>query len=70
MFDSFTLIAGPCALEDDEINLEIARALSTWSVLYRLPVIFKGSFDKANRTRLLSQRGPGLAQGLEALATV
>lgn len=70
MFDRFTLIAGPCALEDDEVNLEIARALSRWSALFKLPVIFKGSFDKANRTRLSSERGLGLIEGLESLATV
>jgi 2-dehydro-3-deoxyphosphooctonate aldolase (KDO 8-P synthase) len=70
MFEEFTLIAGPCALEDDELNLEVARALAELSGDLALPVLFKGSFDKANRSRLDSPRGPGLAKGLEALARV
>jgi 2-dehydro-3-deoxyphosphooctonate aldolase (KDO 8-P synthase) len=70
MFDPFTLIAGPCVLETDELNLEIARALSGWSDRFGLPVIYKASFDKANRTLLESPRGPGLVEGVRALATV
>ena len=52
MFEHFLLIAGPCVLEDDELNLEIAHALSAWSDEFDLPVVFKASFDKANRARL------------------
>jgi 2-dehydro-3-deoxyphosphooctonate aldolase (KDO 8-P synthase) len=70
MFDRFTLIAGPCVLEDDALNLEVARALATWSRDFGLPVVFKASFDKANRARGDSPRGPGLAAGLERLARV
>ena len=70
MFERFTLIAGPCVLEDDRLNLEVARALAGISRELRLPVIFKASFDKANRSRLHSPRGPGLKGGLEALARV
>ena len=70
MFSAFTLIAGPCVLENDEVNLEIAEALVRWSKIFELPVIFKASFDKANRTRFSSKRGPGLAKGLSALARV
>ncbi len=70
MFERFTLIAGPCVLEDDELNLEVARALSGWSVDFDLPVVFKASFDKANRSKLDSPRGPGLAHGLPLLARV
>jgi 2-dehydro-3-deoxyphosphooctonate aldolase (KDO 8-P synthase) len=70
MFDRFTLIAGPCTLEDDALNLAIGRALAGLSEETGLPVVFKGSFDKANRARLDSPRGPGLREGLKRLATV
>jgi 2-dehydro-3-deoxyphosphooctonate aldolase (KDO 8-P synthase) len=70
MLDRFLLIAGPCVLEDDALNLEVARALATWSRDFGLPVLFKGSFDKANRARGDSPRGPGLIAGLDRLARV
>ena len=70
MFDRFMLIAGPCVLEDDALNLAVARSLLKLSGELKLPVIFKASFDKANRAKLDSQRGPGLEQGLERLAAV
>jgi len=70
MFERFLLIAGPCVLEDDALNLEIACALSTWSRDFGLPVVFKASFDKANRARYDSPRGPGLIAGLDRLARV
>jgi len=70
MFDRFVLIAGPCSLEDDELNLEIAQTLAKLSLESGLPVVFKGSFDKANRSRLDSPRGLGLEAGLRALDRV
>lgn len=70
MLERFMLIAGPCVLEDDDLNLTVARALSALAQELALPVVFKGSFDKANRARLDSPRGPGLDAGLERLATV
>jgi 2-dehydro-3-deoxyphosphooctonate aldolase (KDO 8-P synthase) len=70
MLERFTLIAGPCVLEDDSLNLEVARALAALSEELSLPVVFKASFDKANRSRLDSPRGPGLYGGLEALRRV
>ena len=70
MFDVFTLIAGPCALEDDERNLEIAESLARLSERFDLPVVFKGSFDKANRARRDAPRGPGLDEGLRRLERV
>jgi 2-dehydro-3-deoxyphosphooctonate aldolase (KDO 8-P synthase) len=70
MFERFLLIAGPCVLEDDGLNLEIARALADWGRDWGIPVVFKGSFDKANRARPESPRGPGLAVGLDRLARV
>lgn len=70
MFETFTLIAGPCTLEADDLNLEIAGALARLSAEHGLPVVFKGSFDKANRSRIESPRGPGLDAGLQRLQTV
>jgi 2-dehydro-3-deoxyphosphooctonate aldolase (KDO 8-P synthase) len=70
MFDRFMLIAGPCVLETDALNLEIARTLARWSGELALPIVFKASFDKANRARRESPRGPGLEHGLVRLARV
>jgi 2-dehydro-3-deoxyphosphooctonate aldolase (KDO 8-P synthase) len=70
MFEQFTLIAGPCALEDDALNLEIGTALATLSEELGLPIVFKASYDKANRSKADSPRGPGLEEGLKRLARV
>ncbi|MFH1596238.1 MAG: 3-deoxy-8-phosphooctulonate synthase [Pseudomonadota bacterium] len=64
------MIAGPCVIESESATLEIARALKEISGELSLPLIFKASYDKANRTSLTSYRGPGLTQGLEILARV
>lgn len=70
MLERFTLIAGPCVLEDDAVNLGVARALARLSAALDLPVVFKASFDKANRARPDAPRGPGLDEGLRRLARV
>jgi len=70
MFSRFLLIAGPCALEDTELNLEVARAIVDISEESGLPMVFKASFDKANRSKLDSPRGPGMKAGLSLLARV
>jgi 2-dehydro-3-deoxyphosphooctonate aldolase (KDO 8-P synthase) len=70
MFERFTLIAGPCVLEDDTLNLGVAKELARLSETLRLPVIFKASYDKANRSKLDAPRGPGLEYGLELLGRV
>ncbi len=70
MFERFTVISGPCVLEDDDLNLRVGRALASLADDLDLPVVFKSSFDKANRSRLDSPRGPGLEEGLERLARV
>jgi len=70
MFERFLLIAGPCVLEDDGLNLEVARELQRCAGSVGLPVVFKGSFDKANRARRGSPRGPGLSEGLARLERV
>jgi 2-dehydro-3-deoxyphosphooctonate aldolase (KDO 8-P synthase) len=67
---SLFLIAGPCVLERLDLALEIARRLRDLGGERGLPVIFKASYDKANRTSLGSGRGPGSERGLEWLAEV
>ena len=64
------IIAGPCVIENQELTLRIADALR--SLAERLPIqlIFKASFDKANRTSITSYRGPGLEEGLAILDRV
>jgi 2-dehydro-3-deoxyphosphooctonate aldolase (KDO 8-P synthase) len=66
----FFLVAGPCVLEDDALNLTIAEALARIAEELRLPILFKASFDKANRSSPRSPRGPGLDEGLTRLARV
>jgi len=66
----FFLIAGPCVLEDDRLNLTVAEALAGLSEELRLPIVFKASFDKANRSSPESARGPGVEEGLRKLARV
>ncbi len=67
---SLVLIAGPCVIESETANLKIARALQGYAQELDLKLIFKASFDKANRTSIDSYRGPGLEKGLEILARV
>lgn len=64
------LIAGPCVVESDDLNLRVGEALAALAARLGLPVIYKASFDKANRARLGAPRGPGLEAGLAALARV
>jgi 2-dehydro-3-deoxyphosphooctonate aldolase (KDO 8-P synthase) len=64
------LIAGPCVIESEDLVLEVAAFLKDASIKLGAPVVFKASFDKANRTSLHSFRGPGLERGLEILRKV
>jgi 2-dehydro-3-deoxyphosphooctonate aldolase (KDO 8-P synthase) len=64
------MIAGPCVIEDAGLTLSIARTLKEYAAELSLPLIFKASYDKANRTSLASFRGPGLTKGLDILARV
>lgn len=64
------LIAGPCVLESLELSLRVAENLAEIAHRHQILVVFKGSFDKANRTSLTSYRGPGLDDGLEILRQV
>lgn len=68
--NGFTLFAGPCVLEDDALNLEVAAGVRAAAAGAGMPVVFKASFDKANRSRAASPRGPGLASGLALLQSV
>lgn len=63
-------IAGPCVLESLQLALDTAGALAEMAKEYGIPLIFKSSFDKANRSSLASFRGPGLETGLSWLAEV
>ena len=64
------LIAGPCVVESDDLNLRVGTALAELGAALGVHVIYKASYDKANRSRLAGARGPGLERGLEALTRV
>ncbi len=64
------LIAGPCVIESPEGCLDLAARLVRFAHAKRVPLIFKASYDKANRTSIDSFRGPGLEAGLAVLAEV
>src|ERR1700752_3923325 len=66
----FFLIAGPCVIESEALVLEVAGRLKEIAQKHSVPLIFKASFDKANRSSRSSFRGPGLAGGLKALERV
>lgn len=64
------LICGPDVVEGEEITLRAARAIKEIAATHGVPLVFKCSFDKANRTSINSFRGPGLEEGLRVLAKV
>jgi len=64
------VIAGPCVIEDEPGTLATAEELAAMARRLELPLVFKASFDKANRTSVQSFRGPGLEKGLEILARI
>jgi len=64
------LIAGPCVIEDYETTREIAAYLKETTDKLEMPLIFKASFDKANRTSVTAFRGPGLTEGLRVLGEI
>jgi 2-dehydro-3-deoxyphosphooctonate aldolase (KDO 8-P synthase) len=64
------LIAGPCVVESHDLNLRVGEALAALHSRLGLAVIYKASYDKANRSRLTAARGPGLEEGLRALERV
>ena len=64
------IIAGPCVLESESLALQIAEQLARVRQEHGVSLVFKASFDKANRTSLSSQRGPGLDEGMRILSAV
>jgi len=64
------LIAGPCVVESQQLQLDVAGQLKEITAQLGVPFVFKSSFDKANRTSGASYRGPGMEQGLRILAEV
>lgn len=66
----FFLIAGPCVIESEQLQMDVAGQLKEITGSLGVPFIFKSSFDKANRSSGTSFRGPGMARGLEILAKV
>lgn len=63
-------IAGPCVIESEQLVLDVAKQLAEWADANDWQLVFKSSFDKANRTSFHSFRGPGLERGLDILAKV
>lgn len=61
-------IAGPCVIESHDLTLRIAETLAGYAAEFGVPLVFKASFDKANRTAGSSFRGPGLKEGMKTLA--
>ncbi len=63
-------ILGPCVIENQDLLYTVAEKAAEMQQKYQVPVIFKSSFDKANRTSIKSYRGPGMQAGLEMLSRV
>jgi 2-dehydro-3-deoxyphosphooctonate aldolase (KDO 8-P synthase) len=66
----FPVVAGPCVIESERLTIEVAETVAALARDLGFPVIFKASFDKANRSSDASFRGPGLAEGLRILSRV
>lgn len=66
----FFVIAGPCVLESDDVNRRVAEHLTTLTARLRVPLLFKASYRKDNRTAGTSPRGPGIEDGLDRLARI
>ncbi len=68
--DNLGIIAGPCVIENRDHSLEMSYAIREVSDDVGIPIIFKSSFDKANRTSIKSFRGPGIEEGMRILSDV
>ena len=66
----FFLIAGPCVVETEQLQMDVAGQLKEMTAALGIPFIFKSSYDKANRSSGKSYRGPGMEKGLEILGKV
>jgi len=63
-------IAGPCVIENEDVTLKAAVRLKEISDHHKIPIIFKSSYDKANRSSVKSFRGPGIKNGLQILSRI
>ena len=68
--DNLGIIAGPCVIENRDHSLEMSYSIKEVSEDVGIPIIFKSSFDKANRTSIKSFRGPGIQEGMRILSDV
>ena len=68
--DALFLIAGPCVVEGDDVNLRVAEHLARLAPKVPGGIIYKASYDKANRSNAGAARGPGIEEGLAALVRV
>src|SRR3954468_9036086 len=66
----FFLISGPCVVESEQLQMDVAGQLKEITSALGIPLVFKSSYDKANRSSGTSFRGPGMDKGLEILAKV
>lgn len=67
---NFFLIAGPCVIENEDLVLKTAEQIARIAAAHKVPLIFKSSYDKANRTAVRSFRGMGMEKGLKILQKV
>ncbi|HSK76624.1 MAG TPA: 3-deoxy-8-phosphooctulonate synthase [Thermoanaerobaculia bacterium] len=68
--DSLPVIAGPCMIESEDLAIDVGHTLAAMAERLGVGLVFKSSFDKANRTSIGSVRGPGLEEGLRILKLV
>ncbi len=66
----FFLIAGPCVVESETLQVDVAGKLKEIAARLGIPFVFKSSYDKANRSSRSSYRGPGIEEGLRVLSEV
>ncbi len=68
--DALFLIAGPCVIESEELVLKTAEQIARIAASHQIPLVFKSSYDKANRSAVTSYRGMGMEEGLRILQKV
>jgi 2-dehydro-3-deoxyphosphooctonate aldolase (KDO 8-P synthase) len=68
--DKTFFILGPCVMENQELLYQVAEKVAALGQKLKVPVVFKSSFDKANRTSIHSYRGPGIEKGMEMLNNI
>ncbi|HEX4964668.1 MAG TPA: 3-deoxy-8-phosphooctulonate synthase, partial [Thermoanaerobaculia bacterium] len=68
--ESIPIIAGPCVIENEDLAIDMGHTLAAMAERLGIALVFKSSFDKANRSSIGSFRGPGLTEGLRVLSLV